>query len=269
MADTEPIMRPIKAFAILVELSNRIKHKADYEAAIAAFIDLDEASIMATDFNTNVTKTTTDTGNQLGTDSFGLDDIQTKAKQIVLAFACAIQRMRRRRLQWYGSPISIFVTRKNIVEAKRATHTMVRVLGLSSVVTKSARPVAECTGPQAMDDTHVAEIAKLKAEKAELEARITEMEAESTEMEIESSDMEIECTKLEDKFPLLRIDTKYSYTNQGIHGGGGAFESHLEGADKNDVASIESDDVASIVADLAQVDDGDLAQEYYDIIYLE
>jgi hypothetical protein len=75
MADTDSSIPIIEAFATLVELSNRIKVRADYEVVMAAFKDLDDDSNMATNINTNAAKITADAGGQLGKDSYGLDNI--------------------------------------------------------------------------------------------------------------------------------------------------------------------------------------------------
>jgi hypothetical protein len=70
MADIDLSMPIVKTFAALVELSNRIKDRADYEVVMAAFKDLDDDSNMATNININVTKITADAGGQLGKESF-------------------------------------------------------------------------------------------------------------------------------------------------------------------------------------------------------
>lgn len=62
-----------KLFLLLFELTNGIKVRADYDVVVAAFENLDDDSKMATEFNTNVTKTTADADSQL--DNSGLDDI--------------------------------------------------------------------------------------------------------------------------------------------------------------------------------------------------
>lgn len=226
MAGTGPSMN-------IVELSNRIKVRADYEVVIAAFEDLDADSNMATDFTTKVTKTTTDAGSQLGKDGSGLKNIQAKAKHIVLVFArnFAAWRMRRGQGQEHGSSGSIEVTRYDVARAKKAINRMVRVLGLSSLVVERAKPVAQCTEQQAMDDRHAAEIARLEAKMTDLEAKNADLEARITETKMES-------TKLEDQLPLLQSNTEYIYTNQG---GGGAPEPHIGGDGENDLASTEAD----------------------------
>lgn len=132
-----------------------------------------------------------------------------------------------------------------------------RVFGLTRLATPTARPMANCTENQAMDDKHAAEIAKLEAKIAKLEARITEMEAESTKTNPES-------TESESEFPLLQVDKEYIYTYRDIYGGGNAPESHLEGAEEYNVVSIEADDVVSIVIDLGsdtQENDGTISLE--------
>jgi hypothetical protein len=124
MADIDLSMPIVKTFAALVELSNRIKDRADYEVVMAAFKDLDDDSNMATNININVTKITADAGGQLGKDSFDLDNIQAEAKHIVTIFArsFAAWRMRCGQDQGFGSLDSIEVTRDDVASAKQAVN---------------------------------------------------------------------------------------------------------------------------------------------------
>ena len=265
MADTSPSTNGVEALSTLVELNNRIKVRADYEIVVAACEDLDYDSTMATNINTNVTEITTDSCGQLGENTSGLDDIQAKAKQIVLLFArrYAALRMRCSQSQEPDSSVNIEVTMDEVARAKEVARMMTkafniaRVFGLTRLATPTARPMANCTENQAMDDKHAAEIAKLEAKIAKLEARITEMEAESTKTNPESTESECE-------FPLLQVDKEYMYTYRDIYGGGNAPESHLEGAEEYNVVSIEADDVVSIVIDLGsdtQENDGTISLE--------
>ena len=266
MADTSRSINGVEALSTLVELNNRIKVRANYEAVVAAFDHLDDDSTMATNINTNFAKITTDAGGQLGENASGLDDIQAKAKQIVQLFArrYAALRMRCSQSQEPGSLNNIEVTKDEVARAKEAARMLTkafnvaRVFGLTRLATPTARPMAKCTEKQATDDKHAAEIAELKAKIAKLEARITEMEAKSTETKAESTEPECE-------FPLLMDpDQEYMYTYQDIHGGGDAPESHLEGAEEYNLVSIEANDVVSIVVNV-----GSDTQENDDTIFLE
>ena len=250
MADTSRSINGVEALSTLVELNNRIKVRADYEVVVAAFDDLDDDSTMATNINTNVTKTTTDSCGQLSENTSDLEDIQAKAKQIVLLFArrYAALRMRLDQGQEPDPSDNIEVTKYEVARAKEVASLMTkafhiaRVYGLARLATPTARPMAKCTEQQAMDDKHATEIAKLEAKIAKLEARITEMEAESAETNPESTE----------------------YTYQDIYGGGDAPESHLEGAEDYNVVNIEADDVVSIAIAL-----GSDTQENDDTISLE
>jgi hypothetical protein len=91
--------------------------------------------------------------------------------------------MRRGQGQQHGSSDRIEVTRDDVARAKQAVNRTVWVLGLSSVATATAGPVAKCTEQQAVDDRHVAELTELKATNAELKATNAELKATNAELE--------------------------------------------------------------------------------------
>ena len=241
----EALHTGVKALSTLVELINRIKVKADYDVVRAAFDGLDDDSKMATELNTNATKTTTDAGGQLG--SSDLEDIQAKVKQVVFMLARNFAAVRMRCDQ-----DSIEVTREEILRATKTAYFMVRVLLPPDVATAVAAKNAELKATNTPLNL-MATNAMLKAKHAELEARQTELEvtnaelkAKNAELEARITEMEAESTESECEFSVLGFDADYIYTNQDIYGGGDAPKSHLADAEEYDMVSIEADDVVSI-----------------------
>ena len=236
----------VEVLPTLVELSNRIESRADYEVVVAAFSDLDDDTTMAAYSNTNITETTTNAGSQPGTNNPDLTSIQAKVKHLVLVFARSLsaRRTRRGQPQDPSSPDSIVVTKEDITMAKKAALDMIWELPVLRLVAE-----IESAEQQDMEDRRAAEIARLEAVKDEAEARIAKLEAEIREMKAKRTGMEARSRESGCEFPLLEMDMGHFDNIQGKYGGDGASDSQIGGAEEYDVVSIEEGYVSSFVAD--------------------